>query len=273
MKILRKVLPKLVTTIIILIVVVLIAVSLLIDSLLKTGIETAGTMALNVGVKVSSVDLSITGGSLSLKKLVISNPPGYQHDNLLVLDSAKVEIETASLLKDVVIIRDINLDGINLTLEQRGISGNNLQDILDALHRRRKEPKTTEPSGKKLKIDNLEISNVTVNVKFLPIPGKMDTVKIKLAPIKMTDLGADNKLDTAELSSIILLAIAQGVAEQGAGVLPKEMVNVMESTLGKTIDLGKAATEEGMKILEIGTGAGKDVIDGFKGLFKKKDDD
>lgn len=277
MKLLRKVLPKILTIIIILIVIVLVAASLMIDSILKTGIETAGTMALNVGVKVESVDLSVTGGSLGFKKLVINNPPGYQHDTLLVLDSAKVKIEIASLLKDTVIIRDINLDGIHLTIEQRGISSNNLQDIIDTLPSSEKEPETTEPgtkepSGKKLKIDNLEISNVTVKVKLLPIPGKMDTLTIKLAPITMTNLGADDKLDIAKLTSKILLAIAQGVAKQGAGVLPKDMVNVMESTLGKTIDLGKITTEEGMKILEIAPDTGKDIVEGLKGLFKKKDE-
>ena len=68
----------------------------------------------------------------------------------------------------------------------------------------------------------------------------------------MTNLGSDNKLDTAALSSRILLAIANGVAKQGVGVLPKDIVDTITSTLGKTIDLSKG-------IIEGREGIGKEI--------------
>ena len=136
-------------------------------------------------------------------------------------------------------------------------------------------PKTQEPnqppSGKKLQIDNLEITNTTVKVKLLPVPGKADTVTLQLAPIKMTNLGSDQKLDMAALSSKILAAIAQGIAEQGAGILPDDMVNTMKSTLAKTAELGKEAVKTGM---DLGKGAIKtteDLTKGLKGLLKPKE--
>lgn len=245
----------------IIVVAAVILINLFADRAVKIGIETAATRTLNVGVDIDNVDLSIIGGKLALQNLIIKNPPGYQHDKMLELRNAEIEVNVKSLLNEVVNIREIKLDGMKVTLEQRGISGNNLQDVIAAIPKSQKTK--GEPSGKKLHIDNLEISNITVNVKLLPVPGKADTVTLELSPIKMTDLGSDNKLDTAELSGKILLAIASGVAEQGVGVLPKNMVDAMQSTLDKTIDLGKAASEKGQELINVGKGL-------FEGLLKPK---
>ena len=248
--------------IVLLVVTVLLIIDLFADRAVKIGIETAATKTLNIGVDIDDIDLSIIGGKLAMQNLIIKNPPGYQHDKLLELRNANIEVNVKSLLNDVVNIREIRLDGMEVTIEQRGVSGNNLQDVIAAIPK--SQETKDEPSGKKLHIDNLEISDITVKVKLLPVPGKADTVTLEISPIKMTDLGSDNKLDTAELTSRILLAIASGVAEQGVGVLPKNMVDTMQSTLEKTIDIGKAASEKGQELMD----TGKKL---FEGLLKSKE--
>ncbi len=260
--------------ILILVIVVVVVVDLFVDRAVKIGIEAAATKTLNVGVSVDKADLSIMGGKLTLQNLLINNPPGYEHDKLLELKDAKIVVDIKSLLSDVVHIREIKLDGVDVVLEQRGISGNNLQDVIKAIPSGPEAEGEPEAAGKKLHIDNLEISNVTVKVKLLPVPGKADTIPLKLAPIKMTNLGSDNKLDTAALSGKILLAIARGVAEQGVGVLPKEMVDTMKSTLGKTMDVSKRVIEGGEDIgkdLIKGTeDVGRGIAEGLKGLLRPR---
>jgi uncharacterized protein involved in outer membrane biogenesis len=263
-----KILYIVLSAVVLLIIVAVIAVTLFAGSAVKIGVETAGTKALSVPVTLGDADLSIFRGKLGLQNLVIDNPPGYQHEKLLELKDGRVAVDISSLLTHTVNVKEIKLDGINLVLEQKDITRNNLNDIIKAIPKG--EPKTEEPGekpGKKLRIDNLEITNVTVKAKLLPVPGKSDTVTLKLDPIKMTDLGSDEKMDLAKLSGKILLAIATGVAKQGAGVLPDEMTDAMKDTLGKAAELGKAATEEGKKIIE----EGKGVLDGLKGLFEKKE--
>jgi len=105
------------------------------------------------------------------------------------------------------------------------------------------------------------------------VPGKADTITLNLSPIKMNNLGADNKLDTVVLTSKIMVAISNGIAEQGVGVLPENIVNAMKSTLGITIDAGKAAAKEGESIIDAGKDVGKEVIEGFKGLLKRRKDE
>jgi hypothetical protein len=86
----------------------------------------------------------------------------------------------------------------------------------------------------------------------------------------MENLGTDKKLNIGVLTGKILAAIATGVAKQGVGQLPEDMVKDIGSALGKTAEIGKAATKEGQKILEGTTGAGKGVVEGFKGLLGGK---
>jgi len=285
MKKIRRILFFLIVAIVLMLVIAVVAIGLFADSALKVAIETAGTKALSVGVSVKDVDLSIFGGRLGIANLTIDNPPGYQNERLLELGEAGVEVDTKSFLSDVVNIKDIRLDGMSIVLEQRGISGNNLQDIMKKLPAGAE--KTSEPSGKKLHVDNLEITNANVKVKLLPVPGKADTLTLKLAPIKLTDLGGDNDLDTVGLSRTVLLAIAGGIAEQGTNVLPKEMLGSITTELSKLGALPDVLAETGIKVLDAGVGAGKgtgegvikgaedvgkSVTEGIKDLFEKKKD-
>jgi len=271
MKSLRKILRIILLAIVVLIVCIVVLIHLFGNSLLKTGIETAASKTLNVGVKINDMDFSILGGKVSFQNLVIDNPPGYKHDRLLEVGDTRIAVRIGSLLKDNVNVKEIMLDNVNVVLEQRGVTSNNLQDVIKSIPKEEAGPEDeTKKAAKKLHIDNLELTNITVRAKLLPIPGKADTVTLKLDPIRMTDLGSDDKLDVAKLSGKILLAIATGVAKQGAGLLPDEMTDAMKTTLGVTVELGKTTAEGGKKILEEGADAGKGLIEGVKGLFKPK---
>ncbi|MHC4084864.1 MAG: AsmA family protein [Planctomycetota bacterium] len=291
-----KILYTVLSVIVILFIVAVIAVNLFADSAVKMGIESAGTKALQVGVAVDDVDLSILGGKIGFQNLVIDNPPDYKHERLLELGDAKIAVETGSLLTDIINIKEIRLDGMNVVLEQRGVTSNNIQDIMKALPAKEAEPaEPADPGGKKLHIDSLEITNTQVKVKLLPLPGKVDTLTLKLAPIKMTDIGGENDIDTVALVRKVLLAIAGGIAEQGVGLLPKEMLGSLASQLDKLGALPAAFFDKGGKILDVGKdvgettveagkdvgggiikgagGATKGVTDGIKGLFKPKEEE
>ena len=271
MKKAHKILRIVLLVVIVLVVSIIVLIHLFGNSALKAGIETAASKTLSVGVSIDDMGFSILGGSVGFQGLVIDNPPGYQHDKLLEVGNARIAVRIGSLLTDTVNIKEIIFDGVNVVLEQKGITSNNLQDIIKALPESQAEPEdATEKPVKKLHIDKLELTNINVKAKLLPVPGKKDTVTLKLDPILMTDLGSDDKLDIAKLSSKILLAIATGMAKQGAGVLPEGMTDAMEATLSGVAEMGKAAAEEGKKLLEEGKDTGKEIIEGFKGLLKPK---
>ncbi len=239
-------------------------------ALIKTAVAKTASSTLGVPVTIKGLNLSILRGRVGIKGLVVKNPPGYANETLLELGEGVVNLDIWSLMSDTVKIQLIKLDGTKLTIEQKGLT-NNLKEILDKLPKEEKkaEPKPEE-KGKNLTINHLEITNTNVRVKLLPIPGKNDTVSLKLDPIVMDNLGADQKLRIGTLVAKVLGAMATGIAKQGTGLLPDDMVKGIGSAFDKTAEIGKAATEKGREVLEGTKDTGKNIMEGVKGLFGGK---
>lgn len=263
----KKFLMTVIVVIVLLIVVISLAIKLYGGHLVKTGIETVGPKVLQVPVRVDSVNLWTLLGKLEMKNLEIDNPEGYEHEQFLKMGFAHIKLNVGSLFSDTVEIDKMQFDAIELVMEQKGLT-NNLQEILNNLPKTEEKPKDSSP-GKGLVIKDLLVNEVSVKIKLLPVPGKADTLTLKLAPIHMTDVGKDNKVDTGELISKVLKAIAGGIAEQGKDILPTEMIGPLADTLK---DTGKQILESGQEVLKQGTDVGKDVGDAVKGLFKKKEE-
>lgn len=235
---------------------------------IKTAVETGATRALKVDVGLGGVSLNLLQGEVGIFDLAIDNPEGYQHEKLLLLDVATLKAETCSLFRDTVIVNQIRLDGVEVVIEQKGTT-NNLQEIIDNLPESEEEAEERKPDGqeekpsKKLKIDKLIISDVKVKAKLLPIPGKADTVTLKLDPIVIEDIGGDDGISAMMLTQKVMVAIAGGVASQGGSILPEDMVTGVEGLLNETENVLINGLEDANDL-------GKDVMEGVKGLFNNK---
>jgi len=229
---------------------------------IKLGVEKGASQALKVGVAVDNVNVSILAGEMGLKNLVIDNPEGYQLKKLLQLGNTQVGLDLGSLLSDKVKINDILLENVQVSLEQKGLS-NNIQEVINNISPKaetKPQEEKTAP-GKKLGIKKLQINGVSVQVKLLPVPGKTDALTLKLSPITMEDLGTDDKLDIALLSSKILIAIADGIVQQGSGVLPKEITGPLGDTLKNLGALSQEVLKQTTKIIETGAKGGKEATE------------
>ena len=278
-----------------LILVLIIAFHLFGTKAIKIGIEVGATEALKVPVAVEDVSLSILAGKAGIKNLIIDNPSGYKNEKMLELGQARVDLDMSSVLSETIRIEDILLEKVSVVLEQKGLT-NNIQEVLNGMSSDPAEPKAEEeqPSekpSKKLLIKKLQINEVAVKVKLLPLPGKTDTIVLKLEPITMTDLGSDNKMDIAVLTNKILLAIVSGISKQGAGILPDEITKPLGDSLkilgaateavlketGKVLEEGgeaiKKVGETGKQALDETKKVGEDIKKGLGDLFKPKDED
>jgi len=242
------------------------------ENAIKVGVEAGASKALDVGVEIDDIDISIFKGQLGIQGLEVRNPQGYELKNLLELKKGKIKLELKSLMSDTVKIEEFKLDGITLVLEQKGMT-NNLQEIIKKLEKpaakEESAPGKEEPKkGKNIEIAELEITNVKVKVKLIPMPGQTKTIDLELGPIKMQNLGTDKKMDTGVLASKILVAITEGIANQGIDILPADMVKGLSGTL----EASSAAIEKGKELFESGKETGKEIVEGLKGIFKKKDE-
>ncbi|MCP4339683.1 MAG: hypothetical protein GY799_12530 [Desulfobulbaceae bacterium] len=257
---------------------------------IKIGIEKGATTALKVPVAVDGVNLSILSGKAGIKGLVIDNPKGYENRKLLEMGNAQVGLQIRSALSDTIIIDQVLMEDVMVSMEQKGLT-NNIQEILDNLPKSDKpaakpkpEPKEdTDESQKNLKIKKLELTGIVVMVKLIPLPGKADTVTLKLSPIIMTDLGSEEKLDIAVLASKILVAIADGIVKEGAGILPEDMLNSLGDVTGELLKgatgvleatgdaILKGDTEKAEKAIKDIENIGNDISKGLGGLLKTEE--
>ncbi|MGD0573128.1 MAG: hypothetical protein ABSB11_08925 [Sedimentisphaerales bacterium] len=248
MKSAKKIVTYIAVSIVVILLVLIIGFSLFGASMIKAVVEKTASSTLGVPVTVKSIDLSILSGKVEIKGLVVNNLPGYANPTLLELGDGVVNLDIGSLMSSTIKIKLVKLDNTKLTIEQKGLT-NNLNEILDKLPKGEKEatPKTEKP-GKNLTVTKLEITNTNVRVKLLPVPGKSDTVSLKLDPIVMENLGTDKKLSMASLIGKVMGALGTGVAKQIGGA---------------TADLGKDAVKGT-------TEAGKNAVEGVKGILGGK---
>jgi hypothetical protein len=235
MRKIRKLLRAVIFVIVALVVLAIVGVvagALLADKIIQTAVEKAGTKTLNVPVEVGKADAAILRGTVDLQKISVGNPAGFQGPALLTLERVNFAADTASMLSNEVHITDMHLANMEAFVEQKGLQ-NNLYVVIKPLYQPR------EATGKRLLIDNLEIANITVHTSLSGVPGKPQTAQFTLGNITMTNLGRDERMDTAMLISKIVLAVAAGVAEQGGGILPRETVGEISGILDKAIDIGR----------------------------------
>ena len=230
------------------------------DKAIKLAVEKGGSQALKVGVAVDNVSLRPLKGILEMKQLMIDNPEGFQNPRLLEMGSAYVALDTSSLLSDTVVINKMDFKQIKLTIEQKGLTSN-LKEIMNNLPKPSEE-KTEKEGGKELLIKELNVEEVAVTVKLLPVPGKIDNVTFKLAPIHLTDVGSEEKMDIGQLAGLLLQQITLGVIENGKGLIPTEMIGDLSKQI---LGLGQKTLEGGQKVIE---GAGKGIIEGGKGVIE-----
>jgi hypothetical protein len=254
-------------TIIVIVVIAILTAPFFIDGILKVAIEKAGSQQLGVGVSVKKVRLSIFNGSIAISGLKIKNPAGYQYENMLEVASISAKADTGSLFSDVVEVKQIDINDIAVVIEQKGLASNlsevlkNTKDDSEA----KTETKPVEGKGKNIHITSLDIANIGVTAKLLPIPGKADSVKLKIAKLHLSDIGG-KKTSLGEVTGKIFKAISAAIASQGAGIIPDNMVGSINDSLES---IGKTGEE----ILKTGEQAGKEIekaTDQLKGLFEKK---
>jgi len=96
---------------------------------------------------------------------------------------------------------------------------------------------------------------------------------LRVAPITLTDIGSDEEIDVAELTGVILVAIAQGVMEQGKDLLPLDMINNLgDGLLGVSQDILQQGTDLGKGVLEGVEDVGRGATEAIRGLFQRREE-
>jgi uncharacterized protein involved in outer membrane biogenesis len=261
----KKLVIRLLIAVVVIVILAVLAVSLFLDRAVKAGVETVGSKVTGVDVKLQSVGLSLLSGSGGLKGLVVGNPPGFKTPWAINVGTASLALEPRSLLADKIIIKSINIQAPQITLET-DLRANNLGKILAnvqaAAGSGEKEPaKPSEgaqpkeaKASKKLQVDELVITGGKIHVSMTALGGQSATVS--LPDIRLQDLGKGPEgITAAELTQRILAAIEKEAAQASAGTVS---------------DMGKGALYMAKDLGKGDTNAIEKVTKGLGDLFKKK---
>ncbi|MFZ2524739.1 MAG: hypothetical protein WAW87_05440 [Candidatus Ferrigenium altingense] len=190
--------------------------------LVKLAVEEFGPEMTQATVKVSRVEISATDGRGALSGFFLGNPKGFKSDYALKAGIVEIELEPASLARDVIVIRKILIDTPQIGYEKAGDSTNfdaiqrNVEAYLGA--KDGKGEKSKQESGKKMIIDSFVIRNAKVNYN--------DMLELKLPDIELRNVGKKaggatsaqvTKAIIAELNTKLALALAKAAVIGGVG--------------------------------------------------------
>ena len=254
------------------IVVLLVIVYFSLSVILKSSVQTFGSMVLGVPVTVDRIDLKPFSGALAIRNLTVGNPEGYSSPHAFKLGKFDVVLVPSSLFGKKMIIDNLAVDGMELNYETN-LLRSNLSDIQNNINRlskgssssasAEKQEKTEEQAAesKPLQINRLDLSDIKI---YTILKGREDTrvVPLMAPPVHLQDLGTEPEgITPVEVMSKVMTTLLTNVAKALA-----------DGTMDVGNLLGDGASSAGSKMGEGLENTGK-AVDGFlKGLLGGKEE-
>ncbi len=107
-----------------------ILLTVVMNRLVHAEIEAAGHAATAAPVTVDRVRLSLLTGRGEVTGLLVGNPDGFDTDRAFALGRIGLRLDVGSLTSDMLVIRELTIDGAELFAEQQRLTRNNLVAIL-----------------------------------------------------------------------------------------------------------------------------------------------
>ena len=254
----------------------LVVLRLSLESIVKVGIETIGPKVTGSKVAVGSLSFKLLKGELGIKGFELGNPKDFSTPYAIKASSVFIKLRPSTLLSSKIVVDQIDIDGVALNFEQGFPSSNlttikgNVDIFIKSLPGQGSGKATQEQtnadasslSGKKLEVDSVSISNITVAfaIKGLSKEGAGTVVP----GIKLSKLGEGPEgISPADLAARILDSLLTGALDSVRSALPglKDLGDSLGKGASETLDSSKKGAE---KVVDGAKGA----LDSVLGVFK-----
>ena len=207
------------------------------DGLVQSAMAKYGSAMTGATVKVAGVNIKTTAGQGTLTGLLVGNPAGFKTPFAVKVDTIELEVDVASLTKEVVLVKKIAVIAPEVIYE-KGDAMTNF-DAIQANIATYMGPSTNSGPGKKLIVQELTIRSAKAQASAAFMDGK--TVSVPLPDITLRDLGK-----------------AKGGITPGE--LGLEITNALEKRLTSAVSFDKLLNSMGNALDKAG--------DAIKGIFK-----
>ncbi len=250
------------------------------DTIIKNAIESYGPDMTQSDVQVDDVSVSSSGEG-QIKGMSVDNPEGFESEKAFSLGSIEMQLDTASVTEDVIVIKKIAIREPSITYEiQKGGRTNfdalmeNVNAYVEALTggadgdatAEGGESATAEGESQKFIIEDflLEGGEVAVVAQGLGL----GEISASLPRIHMTDIGKSNGgADAGEIVQIVLAKVQNGAL----GAMQALDINQLNNLLKDP----KALLEQGLNSLNVDGEKGQvvkdaeEAFDSLKSMFGK----
>jgi hypothetical protein len=178
-----------------------------IDGLIKDAVANYGSAMTQAKVSVDAVKIAPADGKGTISNLVIGNPAGFKTAHAIKVGRIDVDIDIASVTRDVILIRRIAIIAPDVIYE-KGESMTNFDAIQKniASYLGPAESKKDDKGGKKLIVEELTIRDAKAQASAAFMNGK--TVNVPLPDITLKNLGkAKGGISPGELGQEITGAL------------------------------------------------------------------
>jgi hypothetical protein len=200
------------------VVVIIVAAAVLMvgnmNTIIKKGVEKGGPILLKAPVSLNNVDIDLKSGAGQFKGLIIGNPAGYNTAYAFRLGSLKIDLDVKSVTSDKIHIREIIIDGPQITYEQKVGEKSNLVQLQDNIKSfsssgSKDEKSDSGSQGKKMQIDYVKVDNANISVSMDVLQGEKLTVPIR--PFELKNIGKNKDKTVADAMGIILYELNRAV--------------------------------------------------------------
>ncbi len=185
------------------------------DSVVASAIRSYGPEITGVTVKLQGVKIQPAQGMASINGLQLGNPAGFKTPQALALGGISMELDVASLTKDVVLIKKIVIDQPSITYEHQS-GGSNLEVIQRHIERAIAEKTGSSKAAqtgskeKKFIIDRLSLRRAKAAVSTDWMQGK--SMEVSLPDLHLADIGKKAGGATgAEVAKQVVGAMTQSI--------------------------------------------------------------
>jgi uncharacterized protein involved in outer membrane biogenesis len=225
------------------------------DGIIKQIIEDAGSKAIGTSVTLDSATLSLQDGRGELHGLTIANPPGYDSAYAFRMEQVALQVDPLSLSGDVIVIKEILIDGAVLLAEQKATS-TNLKELLDSMGGSSAEPATPAESAVDVRLMVEQFSFINNSATLLT--SQWGDKSLDIPDIKMSNIGdTETGLTPQQLANRMTTTLIKQAEQAVADYLEQLAKDAAQAELERQMD--KNLSEDD-----------KQKVNALKSMFKKE---
>lgn len=221
------------------------------DDLIKEAIETYGSQATQTAVRVESVNMKLTEGGGGISGLTVANPRGFEYPLAFSLGEVRLGIDLQSLQQEPYVINEVVVIAPEIFIEidkdnktNLNELKNNLMTMLPPGDGTKEVADTSDADMPRLIIRKIIFADGLINARIAALGNK--EYKLKLPGIEMNNLGGNNGLTPAELTSEIISRLTDQATIEVKRKIKDELkakIDAKKAEIKAKLDAKKAEAE------------------------------